>query len=65
MLAPMEGVIERYRERLPFAAQDPVVSLGEGSTPLVPAPRLSERAGADVWLNLRAPTRPDRSKIAG
>jgi threonine synthase len=52
MLAPMEGVIERYRERLPFAAHDPVVSLGEGSTPLVPAPRLSERAGADVWLKL-------------
>ena len=52
MLAPMEGVIERYRERLPFAARDPVVSLGEGSTPLVPAPRLSERAGADVWLKL-------------
>jgi threonine synthase len=52
MLAPMEGVIERYRDRLPFAAQDPVISLGEGSTPLVPAPRLSERAGADVWLKL-------------
>ena len=32
----MPGLIERYRERLPFAAGDPVVSLGEGSTPLVP-----------------------------
>src|SRR5437764_3712118 len=52
MLAPMDGVIERYRERLPFAPDDPVVSLGEGSTPLVPAPRLSERVGADVWLKL-------------
>ena len=52
MLAPMEGVIERYRQRLPFAAHDPVVSLGEGSTPLVAAPRLSERAGAEVWLKL-------------
>ena len=52
MLAPMEGVIERYRQRLPFAAHDPVVSLGEGSTPLVPAPRLSQRAGAEVWLKL-------------
>jgi threonine synthase len=48
----MEGVIERYRGRLPFAPQDPVVSLGEGSTPLVPAPRLSERAGAEVWLKI-------------
>jgi threonine synthase len=48
----MPGLIERYRERLPFAADDPVVSLNEGSTPLVPAPRLSERVGAEVWLKL-------------
>jgi len=46
------GVIERYRDRLPFGPDDPVVSLDEGSTPLVRAPRLSERAGADVWLKL-------------
>jgi threonine synthase len=46
------GVIERYRERLPFADGDPVVSLGEGGTPLVLAPRLSERANAEVWLKL-------------
>ena len=52
MLAPMVGVIERYRERLPFAPGDPVVSLGEGSTPLLHAPRLSQLAGADVWLKL-------------
>jgi threonine synthase len=48
----MPGVIERYRERLPFEPGDPVVSLGEGSTPLVLAPRLSERVGAEVWLKL-------------
>jgi threonine synthase len=48
----MSGIIERYRDRLPFAAEDEVISLGEGSTPLVPAPRLSERAGAEVWLKL-------------
>src|SRR5436853_2329439 len=46
------GLIERYRDRLPFDDGDPVVSMGEGSTPLVPAPRLSELAGADVWLKL-------------
>ncbi len=46
------GLIERYRERLPFAAEDPVVTLGEGATPLVLAPRLSERAGTEVWLKL-------------
>jgi threonine synthase len=48
----MPGLIERYRDRLPFGPDDPVVSLGEGATPLIPAPRLSERAGADVWLKL-------------
>jgi threonine synthase len=48
----MPGLIERYRDRLPFADGDPVVSLQEGSTPLVPAPRLSERVGAEVWCKL-------------
>ena len=33
-------------------AEDPVVSLGEGSTPLVHAPGLSERVGAEVWCKL-------------
>src|SRR3954468_23942221 len=46
------GLIARYQERLPFAPGDPVVSLEEGSTPLVPAPRISERAGTEVWLKL-------------
>ena len=46
------GVIERYRDRLPFAATDPVVTLGEGATPLVLAERLSERVGAEVHLKL-------------
>jgi threonine synthase len=48
----MAGLIDRYRDRLPFAADDPVVSLQEGSTPLVLAPRISERAGLEVWLKL-------------
>ncbi|MBI5106626.1 MAG: threonine synthase [Solirubrobacterales bacterium] len=46
------GLIERYRDRLPFGPGDPVVSLNEGSTPLVPAPRLSERVGAEVLLKI-------------
>jgi threonine synthase len=46
------ALIERYRERLPFAPEDPVVSLQEGSTPLVLAERVSERVGAEVWLKL-------------
>jgi threonine synthase len=48
----MPGLIERYRERLPFAADDPVVSLGEGSTPLIHAPALSARVGVEVWCKL-------------
>jgi threonine synthase len=45
-------LIERYRERLPFAASDPLVSLQEGSTPLLHAPVLSELTGASVRLKL-------------
>jgi threonine synthase len=48
----MPGLIERYREHLPFAPDDPVVSLQEGSTPLVPAPKLGERVGAEVFLKI-------------
>jgi threonine synthase len=43
-------LIERYRERLPLEPGDPVVSLNEGSTPLIEAPRLSERIGARAYL---------------
>jgi threonine synthase len=48
----MPGIIERYRERLPFDPADPIVSLDEGSTPLILAERLSEQAGAEVWLKV-------------
>jgi threonine synthase len=41
---------ERYRDRLPLAPGTQVVSLGEGSTPLLRAPRLSERTGTEIWL---------------
>jgi threonine synthase len=46
------GVIEEYRDRLPVTASTPVVTLGEGGTPLVPAPRLSARVGAEVYLKV-------------
>jgi len=46
------GLIERYRDALPFAPEDPVVTLNEGSTPLVLAERVSERVGAEVWLKI-------------
>jgi threonine synthase len=41
---------ERYRDRLPLAPGTAIVSLGEGSTPLLRAPRLSERTGTEIWL---------------
>ncbi|HVE45251.1 MAG TPA: threonine synthase [Acidimicrobiales bacterium] len=44
------GLIEEYREFLPVSDATPVVTLQEGATPLLPAPRLSERVGAQVWL---------------
>jgi threonine synthase len=45
-------LIERYRERLPFAEGDPLITLQEGSTPLLRVPRLSEMVGAEVRLKL-------------
>src|SRR6266496_840762 len=44
------GVIERYREYLPVAESTSVVSLGEGTTPLVFCPRLSKRVGRSVFV---------------
>jgi threonine synthase len=44
------SLIERYRSLLPVSESTPVVSLGEGSTPLLRAERLSERHGCEVWL---------------
>jgi threonine synthase len=41
---------ERYADRLPIDASTPVVTLGEGGTPLLRAPRLSERFGLEIWL---------------
>jgi threonine synthase len=39
----------RYRDRLPV---EPLVTMGEGGTPLVPAEHLSELTGCEVWLKL-------------
>src|SRR5581483_11001958 len=50
--AGWRGVMEEYRELLPITDQTPVVTLLEGGTPLVPAPRLSERVEANVWLKV-------------
>src|SRR5262245_54634713 len=41
------GVIERYREFLPVSASTPIISLGEGNTPLIHCAQLSKRVGRD------------------
>jgi threonine synthase len=47
------GVIERYREYLPVSERTPVVSLLEGSTPLIPSPRLSSIVGRGCQVYLK------------
>src|SRR6202034_1552355 len=46
------GIIEAYRHLLPVTEATPVVTLLEGGTPLLEAPRLSERLGARVLLKI-------------
>jgi threonine synthase len=51
-LTARRGVIDRYRSWLPVTESTPVITLGEGSTPLVPAQVLSEELGCEVWLKV-------------
>ncbi|MCP4644739.1 MAG: pyridoxal-phosphate dependent enzyme, partial [bacterium] len=48
----IQGVIERYREYLPVSEDTRVISLNEGSTPLVPAYNLSPaiHPKLEIWL---------------
>ena len=46
------GVIEEYREWLPVTDGSPVISLGEGGTPLVRSAWLSGLVRGDVWLKV-------------
>jgi threonine synthase len=48
------ALIERFRSRLPVTEHTPVISLGEGSTPLLPARRLSELLGTEILLKWEA-----------
>jgi threonine synthase len=48
--ATAHGVIEQYRDRLPVVESTPVVTLGEGGTPLVHSESLSAETGCDVYL---------------
>ncbi|GAB2545953.1 threonine synthase [Brachybacterium huguangmaarense] len=46
------GVIAEYREFLPFEDSDTLLTLGEGGTPLVHAPTLSQQVGAEVHIKV-------------
>ncbi len=46
------GVIEEYRGRMPVTAETPVITLGEGGTPLVESAWLSQLTGCQVWLKI-------------
>lgn len=50
----MTALIDRFRGRLPVSASTPVVSLGEGSTPLLHCPRLGKLLGVDLYLKWEA-----------
>ena len=44
------GVLREYADRLNISEATPIVTLGEGGTPLLPAPALSARTGANVFV---------------
>ena len=62
---PTRGLIARYRDWLPITDTDPVITLGEGNTPLVEAEKLSRQLGVKSGSRSREPTRPDRSRTEG
>jgi threonine synthase len=45
-----QGVLREYADRLDISESTPIVTLGEGGTPLIPAPALSNRTGARVFV---------------
>ena len=47
------GVIEEYRDFLPVSDNTPIVTLFEGNTALVPAPRLAEATDARMQVYLK------------
>jgi len=50
MASQWRGVLREYADRLNISDATPIITLGEGGTPLIPAPALSARTGAKVWV---------------
>ena len=51
--AMWRGLIHAYRDRLPVTEKTPVITLHEGNTPLIHAPRLAEKIAPDCELYLK------------
>jgi threonine synthase len=47
-----QALIERYKQYLPITAKTPIISLNEGDTPLIRAPRLEKLIGANLGLEV-------------
>ncbi len=56
------GVIEQYREFLPVSDRTPIVTLREGNTPLVPAPRLAEATDPSLSIYLKCAAPPPATR---
>ncbi|MDJ1113028.1 threonine synthase [Microbacterium dauci] len=50
MVHVWRGVLREFADRLGVTDASTVVTLGEGGTPLIPAPSLSKLTGADVYV---------------
>ena len=44
---PYHGVLQRYRDHLPVTSETPLISLGEGNTPLVRSRYVAQEAGCE------------------
>lgn len=56
----------RWHAVLPFVPDENVVRLGEGGTPLLPAPRLADRLGIErLWIKEEAPNPTQSFKARG
>ncbi|MCK4519797.1 MAG: threonine synthase [Candidatus Omnitrophica bacterium] len=52
-MSPYQGVIARYRRYLPVTGKTPFVSLQEGNTPLIYAPKISRLLGSKFKVYLK------------
>src|SRR4029453_7388495 len=50
MAKQWRGVLHEYADRLDVTEKTPIISLGEGGTPLIYAAALSARTGAKGWV---------------